>query len=221
MSDKLPLVAANLKANKTWQDLVAWLDQVGPRTASFVGTVVVCPPIPFLAAVAVKITGANLSLKLGSQDVSQFEQGPYTGEFAASQIASLCQYAIIGHSERRQNFAEDDQMLEQKFQKATAAGINSIYCVTEPDVIIPDGVKIVAYEPTFAIGTGNPDTPENAQEVASLLKAKGNFMVIYGGSVTGENVASFLKKDLIDGVLVGSSCLDPGSFIDIVESAAI
>lgn len=221
MNDPLPLVIANLKANKTWEELLSWFDQVGPRAAQFKTTVVVCPPVPFLAAAAAKIKTANFNLKLASQDVSQFEQGPYTGEFAASQIVSLCKYVIIGHSERRQNFGENEDILAKKVQNANAQMLNPIYCVQDENTSIPDGVQLVAYEPIFAVGTGNPDTPQNAHSVAQKLKAKGNYTVIYGGSVTGENVRGFLKKDIIEGVLVGNSSLDPESFIDIIESASI
>lgn len=219
MNNPLPLVIANLKANYTWEEMVTWLDQVSKRTIAFGGTVVICPSIPFLAAVAAKIKGANHNLKLGSQNVSQFEQGPYTGEFAATQISSLCQYVIIGHSERRQNFAEGDEIIAKKIQNAKASGVSPIYCVQDENAPIPQGVDLVAYEPISAVGTGNADTPENARSVAQKLKAKGNYTVIYGGSVTGENVKTFLKNGIIDGVLVGAASLDAESFIDIIESA--
>lgn len=220
MSDRLPLVIANLKANKSWDEMVAWINQVGPRTTNFAATVVVCPSTPFLAAVAAKIKSANLNLKLGSQDISQFEQGPYTGEFAASQIASFCNYVIIGHSERRQNFGEDGDILTKKIEKAHASGLVPIFCVQDANTSIPQGVKLVAYEPIFAIGTGDPDTPENAQATSLKLKSRGDYTVIYGGSVTGENIKGFLKKDVTDGVLVGNASLDPKGFIDIIQSAS-
>jgi triosephosphate isomerase (TIM) len=84
---------------------------------------------------------------------------------------------------------------------------------------IPDNVKIVAYEPVFAIGTGNPDTPQNAKNIAKTIKQKGIDIVLYGGSVSGANVKSFLEKNLIDGVLVGSSSLEASDFLKIVESS--
>lgn len=220
MTDPTPLVIANLKANFTWDEMVAWLDQVSPRTQVFAGTVIVCPAIPYLAAIATKIKSADLKVKLGAQDISMFEQGPYTGEFAASQITSFCQYAIIGHSERRQNFGENDDVLAKKVENAKSANLEPIFCVQDENAIVPQGVELVAYEPIFAVGTGNPDTPQNAYNVSHKLKEKGNYTVLYGGSVTGENVKAFLKKDIIDGVLVGAASLDPESAIDIIESAA-
>lgn len=219
MNDPLPLVVANLKANKTWEETVGWLDLVGPKAQGFTGTVVVCPSLPFLGSAHEKINSDKLKLKLGIQDISHFDQGPYTGEVAATQVKNLCDYAIVGHSERRQNFTESDNIVAQKFQKAKDAGLTAIFCVSSDSDEIPDGVEVVAYEPITAIGTGNPDTPENAASVAEKLKSKSPYTVLYGGSVIGENIQSFLKKGTIDGVLVGSASLDPASVIDIIESA--
>ncbi|MBI3283181.1 triosephosphate isomerase [Candidatus Curtissbacteria bacterium] len=219
MNDKLPLIIANLKANKTWDEIVVWLDNVGKVAQNFSGTIIICPAHPFLSSTYQKIKSDNLKIQLGSQDISRFEQGPYTGEVAASLIANICAYAIIGHSERRQNAGEDDEMLAKKAQNAKAAKIEPVFCVQGQETPIPDGVTIIAYEPVAAIGTGNPDTPENARSVAKKLKEKSDYVVLYGGSISGKNVRSFLEKDILDGVLVGSASLDPREFIEIIESA--
>ena len=221
MNEQTPLVVANLKANKTWDETSAWLDEVGPISKDFSGTIVLCPSAPFLASTHLSLITNHLSLKLGSQDISRFEQGAYTGEVAASQIASICQYTIIGHSERRQNFKENDEILFEKVKNTQKAGLEIIYCVQSENDEIPDDVKVVAYEPVFAIGTGNPDTPENAKTIAEKLKARGEYTILYGGSVNSENVKSYLSKGLIDGVLVGATnSLDPEKFIGILKSAA-
>lgn len=219
MNDTPPFVIANLKANKTWDQVSTWLDVLGPKALSFPGTVLVCPSSPFLAAASQKIKSANWLLALGSQDISKFEQGAYTGEVAASQIADLCQYAIIGHSERRQNFAEGDKILAQKVENANKANLIPIFCVQDSETPIPGGVTIVVYEPIFAIGTGNPDTPQNAKAVSKKLKAKSKYTVLYGGSVTERNVKSFIEKDVIDGVLIGTASLDPHNFLKVIEDA--
>lgn len=200
--------------------MVGWLDLVGPKALDFPGTIVVCPSLPFIGSAHAKIQSASWRIKLGIQDVSQFDQGPYTGEVAATQVKNLCDWAIVGHSERRQNFGETDVIIKEKSQRATEAGLTAIFCVSSQNDLIPAGVEVVAYEPIFAIGTGNPDTPENAASVAQKLKAKDELIILYGGSVTGENVDTFLKKGIIDGVLVGSASLDPATLIDIIESAA-
>ena len=221
MNDALPIIVANLKANKTWNEMIGWFDVVGPKAENFVGTVVICPSFAFLASSSQKIKAVSWPLKLGSQDVSRFTQGAYTGEVAASQIVDLVSYAIIGHSERRQNFDENEITLSQKVTFTKKAGIEPIFCVQSSSDPIPQEVAIVVYEPVFAIGTGNPDTPQNVQAVAKQLKEKGKFLVLYGGSVSGANVKQFLSKGLVDGVLVGATnSLDPANFIRILESAS-
>ncbi len=212
-----PLAIANLKANKNWDETLAWLEQVAPMAKAFSGTVILCPSAPFIASAAITIRSKDLKIELGAQDISMFEQGPYTGEVAASQIADLVKYTIIGHSERRTNLREDDAVLAQKAKNAKSAGIEPIFCVQNAITPIPPGAKIVAYEPVFAIGTGKADTPEDAGEVAAQIKSKGDYTVVYGGSVTAENAASFIKKS-ITGVLVASASQDPKSFNQILNA---
>lgn len=219
MNESLPLVVANFKANKDWQSLDSWLEEIESTQQAFTGTIIVCPSFPFLAKASEKIESKNLKIKLGAQDVSRFGEGAFTGEVAASQIEAYCKYAIIGHSERRQNFKESEQDLSDKVQNAKNSNIEPIFCVQGKENEIPDGVKIVAYEPVFAIGTGNPDSPENAQEVAQVIKASGDYTVLYGGSVTAKNTATFLKSGTIDGVLVGSSSLNSSDFAKIIEAS--
>ena len=218
MNDKLPLVIANLKANKTWDEVSAWLDTVAQYAENFQGTVIFCPSHPFISQASEKINANGLRIKLSLQDISRFEQGQYTGEVAASQVADLCKYTIIGHSERRQNFKESDEMLSQKVQNATEAGITPIFCIQSEQTSIPKNVTVVAYEPVEAIGTGHPDTPEDARKVAHLAKSQGSYTIIYGWSVSADNVKSFITRDLIDGVLVATNSLDPQNFIKILNS---
>ena len=220
MNENTPLVIANLKANKTWDEISTWLDVVAHYAEDFPGTLVLSPAFPFLSAASQKIKANGFKIKLASQDVSRFEQGAYTGEVAASQIKDLCQFAIIGHSERRQNFAESDEILSQKVLNAQNATIIPIFCVQDQSTPIAEGVEIVAYEPTFAIGSGNPDTPENAKAQAKEIKKRGAYTVIYGGSVSGQNARSFIEKDLIDGLLVATNSLDPQNFIKIIEAVS-
>jgi triosephosphate isomerase len=214
----LPLVIANHKANKTWDEVATWIDEVAATAQNFAGTIIFCPSYPFLAAAYEKISQNGINIKLGSQDISCFDVGAYTGEVAASQIADIAKFAIIGHSERRQNFKESDKNLSEKVQNAQKAGIEPIFCVQDEKTQVPEKVSIVAYEPIFAIGTGNPDTPQNAQSVAQNLKAKAHHTVIYGGSVSAENVKSYVK-DKIEGVLIGATnSLDPQKFIGIIKA---
>ena len=226
MNEHCPLAIANFKENKTWEEISQWLDEFVEARLDFSGTIIICPSFPFLAAAALKIRqlleqspDKQLNIKLGSQDISQFEQGAHTGEIAATQISDIVSYVIIGHSERRRELKEDDEILAKKVANAHAAGLEVIYCVQDEHTPIPQGVKIVAYEPPSAIGTGNPDSKENAQRVAEIIKTRGDFTVIYGGSVSAENIASFLKKGIVDGVLVGGKSLNPQDFIPLVAAS--
>lgn len=219
MNDLLPAVIANLKAHKTWQEVSDWISVVGPKTRDFAGTVIFCPSTPFLAVAFGKVKSEQWKLQIGAQDVSRFGEGAYTGEAAASQIADICQYVLIGHSERRKYFREDDDILWQKVKNAAASHIEPIFCVQDENTKIPQEVKIAAYEPTFAIGTQEADSPANAKKVAREIKKKGDLTVLYGGSVSGDNVSQFLSEGLIDGVLVGATnSLDPQKFVRILES---
>lgn len=216
MAEPLPLVVANLKANKTWEEMTTWLEAISQASSTFPGTVVVCPSTPFLAASNQWLITHNSSLKLGSQDISHFEQGAYTGEVAASQIASLVDYAIVGHSERRQNASETDEVLETKVKNAKTAGIEPIFCVQSDSTPIPDQVAIVAYEPVSAIGTGNPDDPQNIKSTAEKLKTKSQYTVLYGGSVSADNAKAIIAT--VDGFLVATNSLDPQKFTAILEA---
>lgn len=182
--------------------------------------VIVCPPFTLLQTVKFFLTEHESGLKLGAQDLSPFPKGAYTGEIAGLQLKEFAQYVIIGHSERRKYFHEDDQMLANKVDMALEAGLHPIFCVQDVHTVIPKGVRIVAYEPVFAIGTGEPDSPENADDVARKIKETVKAeAVLYGGSVSAENVQAFTSMENLDGVLVGSASLDPISFSSIVANA--
>lgn len=218
MSDSLPLVIANHKANKTYSDFLSWIENVVGAPSAFGGTLIICPPMAFLGSAFEAIKKNAWKCKLGVQNISQFEQGAYTGEIAASQIKDICSYCLIGHSERRKYFNEDDELLRLKVEMLKGAGIEPIFCVQDQETLIPEGVSIVAYEPVFAIGTGKADSPHNARDVAKKIKSGGSFTVIYGGSVGSENVASFIEPGLIDGVLVGSASLRAEEFLSIIKN---
>lgn len=200
-----------------------WLERFKINDSGFKNNekeIVLCPPFTLLSTLKSYIMNHKSNIKLGAQDVSPFPKGAYTGEVSAAQLSELVKYVIIGHSERRKYFHEDDQMLSNKVEMALDAGLTPIFCVQNADSIIPKGVAIVAYEPVFAIGTGEPDSPENADHIARKIKDTAKVTaVLYGGSVTGKNVHTFTEKEHIDGVLVGSASLDPLSFSHIVTNS--
>lgn len=183
--------------------------------------VVLCVPFTLLYTLKEAITADHIPLALGAENVSPFAEGAETGEESARMVKDLADWVIIGHSERRKDFGETDEVLARKVEQARAAGLKIIYCVPDDATTVPKGVDVVAYEPVWAIGTGKTDTPENANTVVAAIKAKsGVKTVIYGGSVTAENVQSFISQPAIDGVLPGGASLDPQKFAALITAAA-
>lgn len=215
-------IVANWKSNKTIAEALEWISQVGPELPRQENLrIVVCPTFSCLSEIKKAVTVGGFPLMVGSQDLSIFNQGPYTGEESASLLKDLVSISIIGHSERRQNFSETDEIVAKKVQQAMENSITPLVCVQGENNSVPESCKLVAYEPIFAIGTGNPDTPENANIVAKTLKEKqgADLEVLYGGSVTHENIKSFLNQENLSGVLIGRASLDAGEFVRIVKGS--
>lgn len=217
--DKQIWIIANWKSNKTINEALDWISQVGPQIPGNNLKVVVCPTFSALSEVKKAITVANFPLLVGAQDLSPFGTGAYTGEESSELLSQLISLTILGHSERRANFGETDEMVAKKVAQANENNIIPLVCVQGPDIPVPHGCKLVAFEPIFAIGTGNSDTPENANDVAKKLKEKygDDLEVIYGGSVTSANVKGFVMQENISGVLVGNASLDAEEFIKICQ----
>lgn len=203
--------------------------------------VVVSPSFTSLRSVQTLVDGDKLGLKYAAQDISAQEKGAYTGEVSAAQLSALgVSYAIIGHSERRQYHAESDALVNAKILAALGADITPIVCVGEPlevrqasehvafTLAQVDGALaglsaeqvaalVIAYEPVWAIGTGEVATPEDAQEIAEAIRSRvgelvgadvaAGLRILYGGSVKGDNVAQIMAKPDVDGTLVGGASL--------------
>ncbi|MDU0810096.1 MAG: triose-phosphate isomerase [Burkholderia sp.] len=207
----------------------------------------VCVPFPYLAQVKARLNGSRI--EWGSQDVSAQEQGPFTGEVAATMIAEFgARYTIVGHSERRIYHGECDRTIAQKTVRALSAGVTPIICIGETldqrkvgnieqvigmqidsvlDLLTREQSMriIVAYEPVWAIGTGNSMTSTQAQKILSFLRRglikKGAECVplLYGGSVNPSNAAELFAQPDIDGGLIGSAALKAEDFIMICQAA--
>ena len=223
---KNPLIVANWKANLTLKEAETWLDRAVPHLKTLAKVeVVICPSYLTLTVGAEKIKNTNLFL--GSQDVSQFPHGKYTGEVPSELLNGLVRFAIVGHSERRRYFSETNPTVAQKVKRLEEYKIKPIVCVESENQAeeLSDLIKtrdlVIAYEPTFAIGTGTPDTPQNAASMAAKIK---HFFglgtkVLYGGSVTEENISQFLDQSSIGGALVGGASLNPEDFVALVRKA--
>ena len=214
------LIVANLKSYKNLDEAKLWLTEFLKYKDELRDLqnkeIIICPSFPYLFSFN---SVASDNIKIGAQNVSPFDEGAYTGEVNAKQIKDFAQFVLVGHSERRTNFGENEDMLLRKVEVSMKYGLEPIFLIQNKEEIIPNGVKIVAYEPVFAIGSGTPDTPDNADNVALSLKEKGDLQVLYGGSVTSKNIKSFTEMQYLDGVLVGGNSLDPTEFSTIVKLA--
>ena len=203
--------------------------------------VVVCPPFPFLEEVGNSLRRASL----GAQDLFSEPAGPYTGEVSAAMLKNLgVKYVIVGHSERRRWLGETDEMVNKKIKAALQAKLVPIVCVGEPKEVRRKGTSaarafvgkqlraglkgisssvVIAYEPIWAIGTGKPDDPKETVGMAHHISSRAGkrTKVLYGGSVTAQNVRDFLQYKDIHGALVGGASLKIQEFkkiIDIVKN---
>ena len=212
--------------------------------------VILCPPFISLSTVADAVRGS--SIQVGAQNMHFQDSGAFTGEIAPSMLRAVCDYVILGHSERRQLFGETDQEINLKVQAAFRHGLQPILCVGETleereagragDVVetqLRNGLAdlvdirglIVAYEPVWAIGTGQAATPEIASEimggavqqtlVSLFADTAGNVPLLYGGSVNPGNVAEFAAQDCIHGALVGGASLQAEQFVEVVKQAVL
>lgn len=247
---RTPLIAGNWKMYKTIgeatalvRDLLAGLGPLADREA------IVCPPFTALAAVAPLVAGSQLGL--GAQNLYPEAQGAFTGEVSPVMLADVgCRYVIVGHSERRQYFGESDAFVNRKLRAALAHGLRPIVCVgeskpqrdagqAEPIVtaqvraalveVTPEQMAdvVIAYEPIWAIGTGDTATPADAQAMHAAIRATladlygaeiaATVRIQYGGSVKPDNIDELMAQPDIDGALVGGASLQAASFLRIIN----
>ncbi|MFD2171926.1 triose-phosphate isomerase [Tumebacillus lipolyticus] len=248
-----PILAGNWKMFKTVtqaQSFVEHLQELNEVPAEV--EAVICAP--FTSLLALHLALKDSPIRLAAQNVHQAEEGAFTGEVSALMLKDVgCSYVIIGHSERRQYFGETDESVNQKVQAALAHGLLPIICVgedldqrnqgitkqlVESQVraalagVKPDDVSrlVIAYEPIWAIGTGQTATAQDANEVcAHIRQVVGDLCgaeqakrvrIQYGGSVKPENIEELMAQPDIDGALVGGASLNPGSFASLLRGAA-
>lgn len=216
-------VIANWKANKTIAEALDWISQVGPQIPKANNLkIVICPTFSTLSEVKKAIVVRNFPMLIGAQDLSPFGIGAHTGEEPAELLIDFADLAILGHSERRQNMGETDEMVAKKVAQAKKNNMIPLVCIQDAETVVPEGCKLVAYEPVWAIGSGQSDTPENAGEVAVKLKQRygEDLDVLYGGSVTSANAQDFIIQNSMNGILVGGASLDAEEFVKICKTCA-
>ena len=249
---RLPLMAGNWKMYRNHFEAIALVQKLAfTLTAKDFDAVevAVLPPFTSLRSVQTLIDGDKLRIRYGAQDLSQYDEGPYTGDISGSMLAKLgCDYVLAGHSERRQYHAETDELVNAKVLAALRWELTPIVCVGESlDVrkageqlgfcigqidrslkgIPADAVAamVIAYEPVWAIGTGEVATPQDAQEVTAAIRSRiseihdaetaAGVRILYGGSVKPGNIAPIMAQPDVDGALVGGASLDAGQFAQI------
>ena len=245
-----PLVAGNWKMNTTVKEALSLArTMIAPATMLQDVEILVCPPAISIYPLSTALRGTPI--KLGAQNMHYESKGAYTGEISPAMLGGLCEYVIIGHSERRMYFREDDALVNKKTASALAAELKPILAVGErleereagrtEEVITRQITKgladipaspslVIAYEPVWAIGTGHAASPHDAAETASLIrtlvtKIYGNsfaqqLRIIYGGSVTAQNISELMSKPEIDGGLIGGASLRAEEFMTIAEKTS-
>lgn len=253
---RTPLMAGNWKMNLDHQQgthlvqKLAWtLDDAKHDFAAV--EVALLPPYTDIRSVQTLVDGDKLGFTYGAQDLSAQDAGAYTGEVSGAMLAKLgCTYVVVGHSERRQYHAEDDMLVNAKVKAAYRHGLTPILCIGEGLEVRKEGRHVehtlaqldgglagvpsdhassvvIAYEPVWAIGTGEVATPTDAQEVCAAIRGRlgelytaalaGGVRVLYGGSVKAGNVASIMAQPDVDGALVGGASIDPAEFASIAR----
>jgi triosephosphate isomerase (TIM) len=250
--ERFPLMAGNWKMNFNHLEAIALVQKLAftltDKDYEFV-EVAVLPPFTALRSVQTLVDGDKLRIGYGAQDLSPHEAGAYTGDVSGPMLAKLgCQYVLAGHSERRQYHAESDELVNAKVKAALRFGLTPILCVGEPLEVRQAGEQVahtlgqldgslagvaadtvaamvIAYEPVWAIGTGEVATPRDAQEMTAAIRARisavhganaaGSVRILYGGSVKPDNIAPIMAQPDVDGALVGGASLDAGQFAQI------
>lgn len=248
----MPLMAGNWKMNLNHFEAMHLVQDLAFRlTDADLEAVeaVVLPPFTDIRSVQTLIDADHLSIGYGAQDVSMHDSGAFTGEVSGAMLAKLgCDYVTVGHSERREFHQEDDETVAAKARAVRRHAMTPIVCVGEPlavrqagshvthvltqlsgslDNVDDPGTLVIAYEPVWAIGTGEVATPEDAQEVCGAIRewvaqthgadVAGTVRILYGGSVKAANAAGIMAQSDIDGALIGGASLSAEEFVGIVR----
>jgi triosephosphate isomerase len=248
-----PMMAANWKMNKTVREAEEYTAALLPRAADAEEDVDVAVCVPFTCLHEVGRMADDSAIMAGAQNLYYEDSGAYTGEISAPMLLDVgARAVIVGHSERREVFGETDEMVAKKAKRALQAGILPIICVGETkeerdaggmwekvsgqvgrvieELEDAGGESVVfAYEPIWAIGTGDTATPEDAQDAIGKIRDllgesqgddfAGSVRILYGGSVKPENAAEIMAQKDVDGALVGGASLEVESFVELIGAA--
>lgn len=235
------VLAGNWKMHMTQAETRAYIDSFKPHLSNLHPARQVLLCVPFTDLTAALEATANSPIKIGAQNIHWEEKGAFTGEISAAMLSEMgVQFAIVGHSERREYFGETDETVNKRLLAAQAAGITPILCVGESkatrdagkteawivrqldeDLVgVDQSNLIIAYEPIWAIGTGDTCDSGEANRIIGLIRSKlthQDVPIQYGGSVKPANVDEIMSQPEIDGALVGGASLTPDGFARIVN----
>lgn len=252
---RTPLLAGNWKMNKDHLEAIKLVQELAldlqDNGFDYHNDVVVIPPFTDIRSVQNLVESDSLKITYGAQDVSTHDSGAYTGEISAQMLSKLgCSWVVVGHSERREYHGETDALVGEKAQVALKAGLTPIICCGESLEVRKAGEHVefvlgqisgcfagidadqavqtvIAYEPVWAIGTGETATAEDAEEVCGAIRGKlaelygadvaDQIRILYGGSVKSSNVAEIMAKENVDGALVGGAALNAEEFSKIAR----
>lgn len=225
-------VIGNWKSNQNISESLNWLEKIKKSDLSPAPDLQVILSLPFtdIAQVNEKISELDLPIVTAAQNVSHFGEGSHTGEVTSSMLSELVSYCIVGHSERRREFAETSEVVAAKAASLLNYNITPIVCLDTPylddqiESLYENRVDVTkcffVFEPLSAIGTGIPVDPAFANQISHQISflLDNKAPILYGGSVTSENVKDFVDANRIDGVLVGRDSLEPSDFVSIINA---
>jgi len=215
---------ANWKAQMTKVTIESWLDEfisLSKKNNNLLQSlvenklrIIIAPPFPYLSFVKEKLEVLP-NIKIASQTVSNVVSGKFTGEVTAQMVKDFCDYSIIGHSERRSNYGENEMDILTKISNAEKSEIESILCIRNVNDIVYPNANLIAYEPPDSIGTGNNAPVKSVLEIKNNIKLYPNQIFLYGASVDEVNMQDYLNTNEIFGLLVGTASLDPIRFYNM------
>lgn len=218
---------ANWKSHKTLSEVKTWMNvflsyyhedkNIQQSLIQQNISIILCPPYPFITTV-LELTKNIQGVSLGSQDISAFPPGKYTGEVSARSLSGLTRYAIVGHHERKKYFHETHALIERKIANAIENSIIPIVCVDSTVLHFTELPRFIAYEPAESIGTGFTMPLEEIIKVKKQMRLSKSQIFIYGGSIKPENVKKYLESDEINGLLIGSTSLHIQDFISLMQN---
>ena len=246
---RTPVIAGNWKMNTTVEEAVILANKIKAGVQNIAGVqCIVCPPFVSLTCVRDALQGSTIGL--GAQNIYWEEKGAYTGEVSPGMLSGICEYVIVGHSERREYFDETDVMINKKIKATLSVGLKPIICIGETleeneanktqavldrqaraalEAISSLENLMIAYEPIWAIGTGKAATEQQANDTIGFIRgvvanlygaAAEELRILYGGSANAKNIGALMRQPEIDGALVGGASLKADEFVSMVEQTA-